>query len=58
MRSINSQAHTNSWVDQFEAELNLKPGWLENYRKHLSWIRTSKSDHEEDEILKDLATEL
>ncbi|MEI2694007.1 MAG: hypothetical protein V9E90_02970 [Saprospiraceae bacterium] len=57
MRSIKPQAHTDSWVDQFESDLNLKPGWLENYRKHLSWIKTSKLD-QEDEILKDLATEL
>mgnify|MGYP003375213984 CR=1 FL=1 len=57
MRSIKPQAHTDSWVDQFESDLNLKPGWLENYRKHLSWIKTPKSD-QEDEILKDLATEL
>lgn len=53
------KTHTqkSSWLDKLDFEPDQSSNWLDLYRRHLSWIKSS--DHlEEDNLLKDIAAEM
>ncbi|MBK6546886.1 MAG: hypothetical protein IPO78_09630 [Saprospiraceae bacterium] len=57
MRSTKPHIPSESWIDQFSAETNTQTGWLDSYRRHLSWIKTPNILEPED-LFKDIVTDL
>jgi hypothetical protein len=57
MRPKKTNTSKDSWYDQFSQEEDQNSSWLDVYRKHLTWIRTSDLD-ENDSIRNDFASEL
>ena len=52
-----SHAKKGSWLDQREFEADQSSNWLDLYRRHLSWIKST--DQADDEsMLNDLASEM
>ncbi len=57
MRPKKTNKIEGSWYNQFNPDVDQANEWLDVYRRHLSWIRSSENDELEN-LLKDYASEL
>jgi hypothetical protein len=53
------KSHTEkaSWLNTRDYEIDQSSSWLDIYRKHLTWIKSSDEDDDEN-LVKDLASEM
>ncbi|HEX5626324.1 MAG TPA: hypothetical protein VFX48_09925 [Saprospiraceae bacterium] len=57
MRQTNATPRDPSWIDHFSGTDDLAPSWLDNYRRHLSWIK-SHDEHDDRDLLKDMIADM
>ncbi len=46
-----------SWLDRLDFEPDQNSNWLDLYRRHLTWIKSSEKEDDEN-LMKDLASEM
>jgi hypothetical protein len=52
-----THAPKSSWLDKLDSEPDQSSSWLDLYRRHLSWIKSSVEEDDES-MLNDLASEM
>jgi hypothetical protein len=53
----NRNTPNQSWLDKLDFEPDQSSSWLDLYRRHLSWIKSSEKEDDEN-LMKDLASEM
>jgi hypothetical protein len=52
-----SHTEKGSWLNTRDYEIDQSSSWLDIYRKHLTWIKSTDEDDDEN-LVKDLASEM